>query len=351
MFFVATALVTGGTSGLGYEAARFLAQEHPDWRVLLVSRKGADAATTLNAALKKVDGRTTPNVFFLSLDCSSLKAVRQFAQTYLSAAHPPLAALVLNAGVQVVNGVQFSPDDIELTFATNHVGQALLFFLLQGQLTPQAHIIYTSSGVHDPKQGTGLPEPHYLSGDKCAHPDNAEELGSALEGRRRYALSKLVNVLWVYELRRRAQAAGKAWTIGALDPGEQRRCSMRLCTDTYCPSPRRPGLMPGTALARDAALPLRIVWLYVLPNLLFLLRLFIPNTYTPAQSGWVLANLASKNGLVTDEESTAYWQQHGPVKSSDVSYSKDKQADLWTWTLATVADTDAERKRFAGLQG
>ncbi|MCO5608370.1 hypothetical protein L7F22_062579 [Adiantum nelumboides] len=127
--------------------------------------------------------------------------------------------------------------------------------------------------------------------------------------------------------------------------------SGRVDTVAHCPSPRssrpdaRHGACSRCCLAAAHRLALR-------PTEPPLPSPALHSQYVHTCSvGQVLANLASKDGLVTDEESTAYWQQHGPVKSSDISYSKDKQADLWTWTLATVADTDAERKRFAGLQG
>jgi len=239
MSFVASALITGGSSGLGYSTARFIAQQRPNWKVFIASRNGANAATKLNAELKKVDGRSTPNVFYLPLDCSSRQAVRQFAESYSSSsANPPIKALVINAGIQVVSGVKYSIDGEELTFATNHTGQALLFFLLQKHLADDAHVIYTSSSLHNSKKGSRMPGAKYVSAEKCAHPEKFDKWDTAVEGRRRYALSKVANVLWLYALRKKVKAAGKKWTVAAFEPGELlvTKVASRLLSNLTLPS-------------------------------------------------------------------------------------------------------------------
>ncbi|UZJ53762.1 hypothetical protein CBS101457_003082 [Exobasidium rhododendri] len=323
MTFVASALITGASSGLGYSTARFLAQQRPNWKIIIASRNSSKAAASLNDQLRKFDGRSTPNVFSHNVDCSSRQSVRQFAEEYSSLAHPPIKALLLNAGLQIVSGVRYSTDGDELTFATNHTGQALLFFLLRAHLAYDAHIIYTSSSLHNSKAGI----PKYSSAELCAHPQKYVGWDTPNEGRRRYAVSKLANVLWLYALRRRVQAAGKRWTVAAFEPG----------------------FMPGTGLARDSPLPLRIVWLYILPHLLFLVRRIIPATYTPDQSGQILAKLAMNEGLVNTDDSTAYWKHTGPFSSSVESYNVEKQDDLWTWTVQQVSENETERKQFAEL--
>jgi hypothetical protein len=102
--------------------------------------------------------------------------------------------------------------------------------------------------------------------------------------------------------------------------------------------------MPGTGLARDSPVLMRLLWLYVLPNLLFLLRRVIPATYTPDQSGRVLARLAMDDALVA-----AYWKHAGPSPSSTESHDVAKQDDLWNWTVQQVAENEAERAHFDAL--
>lgn len=78
----------------------------------------------------------------------------------------------------------------------------------------------------------------------------------------------------------------------------------------------------------------------------------IPATYTPDESGKVLAKLAMNDGMVTNEDdSTAYWKHQGPFQSSVESYDTDKQQDLWNWTVKQVSENEAEKERFDRLQG
>lgn len=215
MSFKATALITGGTSGLGYSTARCIAQQRPNWRVLIASRNGAKAADKLNKELTKIDGRKTPNVFYQPLDCSSEGAVRAFVEEYKSSAHPPLQVVIFNAGVQIVSGLKYSNDGYEMTFATNHLGQALLFFLLQPYLADDARILYTGSGLHRSKEDL------YMSAEQCAHPKENVQAKYPKEGRKTYARSKLVNVLWLHALRDEAREQGKKWTVAGFEPGER----------------------------------------------------------------------------------------------------------------------------------
>jgi hypothetical protein len=107
--------------------------------------------------------------------------------------------------------------------------------------------------------------------------------------------------------------------------------------------------MPGTGLARDSPLLLRLAWLYILPRLIFLIRKMIPRTYTADESGKVLARLAIEEGLVTSDDATAYWQHNGHVKPGDNCFDFKAQQDLWKWTVRAVSQDESERERFDAL--
>lgn len=216
--FTSTALITGGTSGLGYATARYIAQQRPDWRIIIASRNGSNAADKLNNEMRRYDGRDKSNIIYLPLDCSCKQSVRRFAQQYAQADHPPLQVLIFNAGIQIVSDVKYSEDGYELTFATNHVGQALLLFLLQDHLKDDARILYTGSGLH--RGGRNPSSPLYVTAEECAHPKEYPEWKSVKEGRRRYASSKLVNVLWLHALRDAVREQGRKWVVGGFEPGE-----------------------------------------------------------------------------------------------------------------------------------
>ena len=138
-------LVTGGTLGLGYQAALQIAQQRPEYQIIIASRKDSDTSA---AAINKATGRN--NAVFLPLDLSSLANIRKFAEDYLDKGYPPIRALLLNAGLQITAGISYTEDGFESTFGINHIGHALLFNLLRPQLAPNARIVLTASGVHDP---------------------------------------------------------------------------------------------------------------------------------------------------------------------------------------------------------
>lgn len=180
-------LITGGTAGMGYHCAINIARQHPDYQIVLASRTNRhDAAAAINRLLGQA------NVSYLRLDLSSLAAVRSFVAEWEAKKYPPIQALLLNAGLQFPDGVGYTVDGFERTFAINHVGHALLFSLLKPHFADTARIVVTSSGTHDPAQKTGLPDAKYTTAEELSHPtpDSARN-----PGRQRYLTSKLVNVL------------------------------------------------------------------------------------------------------------------------------------------------------------
>ncbi|KAK5451820.1 hypothetical protein LTS15_007543 [Exophiala xenobiotica] len=310
-------LITGGTTGLGFHTASEIARSHPDYRIVIASRKDADkSAEAINAKLGQ------RNVEFMPLDLGDLANVRGFVKTWGEKNLGPLSLLLLNAALQFPDGIRYTVDGIEATFGISHVGHALLFHLLQPYLADDARIVVTSSGTHDPAQKSGLPDAKYDTAEELAHPTAAGTLNNP--GRQRYATTKLCNVLWTYALHRQILAQNKKWTVVAFDPG----------------------LMPGTGLAREAGSLLRFLWLRVLPTLVPLLRRVIHhNIHLPQASGANLAWIAT----VDTETSGVYYEIRKPIKSSVDSYDEEKQRELWQWTVDFLAKDKRERERFQNL--
>ena len=315
-----TILVTGGTSGLGYECALDIARQKPNCSIIIASRSNNDdAAGSINKKLHQT------NVSYLPLDLSSLAKVREFASSYSTKSSPPIAALVMNAGLQFPKDVSYTNDGIEKTFGINHVGHALLFYLLRPHLAPDARIVITASGTHDPAQKTGLPDAKFTTAEELAHPTPESAKNN---GRQRYATSKLCNIMWAYALHDHITKAtsGKQWTVTAFDPG----------------------LMPGTSLARDGGAMLNFVFTKVLPHFIWLLRLMVsPNIHSPQESGAALARLAV--GKDVQGVSGKYYEGDKEIKSSVESYVKEKQEDLWQWTAKFVAMNEEEIRSFQQL--
>ena len=140
-----TVLVTGGTSGLGYQTALQIAQQRPEYRIIVASRTDSDSSA---AAINKATGRE--NAVWLPLDLSSLSRIRVFGEDFAKWGWPPIKALVLNAALQINSGITYTEDGYETTFAVNHIGHAHLFYVLRPYLVLGARIVIVASGVHDP---------------------------------------------------------------------------------------------------------------------------------------------------------------------------------------------------------
>ena len=107
-----TVLITGASSGLGYEAALKLARAGAN--VVMVARDAQRGETALAA----VKGVARPaRVSLLLCDMASVAAVRALAKE-VAAHHDRLDVLVNNAGsVKVAR--ETTPDGLEWTFAAN----------------------------------------------------------------------------------------------------------------------------------------------------------------------------------------------------------------------------------------
>lgn len=317
--FERSVLVTGGTSGLGYCCVMNIACQHPEYQVVLASRTNShDYATKINKLLGQ------NNVSYQKLDLSSLDNIRSFAQRWHEKHVAPIETLVLNAGLQFPGEIQYTDDGFESTFAINHMGHVLLFFLLQPHLSDTACIVTTSSGTHDPEQNTGLPDAKFTTAEELGHPTPATIKNP---GRQRYATSKLANVLWTYALHRRFaklnEAGEKSWTAVAFDPS----------------------LMPGTGLARETGSFLRFVWVHILPHVTPLLHLLISsNIHSAEKSGARLAWLAVSPEVKS--ASGVYYEGKNKIGSIAESYDVAKQEDLWEWTLNNVASSKEEAAGF-----
>lgn len=196
------ALVTGAASGIGFEAARGLAQHGAT--VILVDRNEQAGA----AALQKIRAlRADAQVTFLPLDLSCQSAIRDFTSR-LVAEGQPLDMLVNNAGIQPISERRSTRDGFELTFGIGHLGHftltAGLFPLLLK--SPAPRVVTVSSLVH--RLGNFDWDDLQMERNYFAQ--------------RPYNQTKLANMLFGRELQRRAQAAGLNLLSLVVHPGVSR---------------------------------------------------------------------------------------------------------------------------------
>ena len=194
-----TAVITGGNSGIGFEAARVLAARGA--RVILACRdlgRARDAAARIGTAAPGGG-----DVGVVRLDLASLDSVREAAGELRSRCDR-IDLLVNNAGVMMPPyGV--TADGFELQFGINHLGHFALTGLLLDRLAgvTGSRVVTVSSNAH-----------------KAGRIDFDD-----LQSRRRYkrtagyCQSKLANLMFTYELQRRLAAAGAGTGALAAHPG------------------------------------------------------------------------------------------------------------------------------------
>ena len=175
-------LITGTTSGIGYETAVGLAQQNCH---LFLANRSKEKTDVLIAHLKKVAPQS--EVRFIPLDLSDLSSVQHAAEEFLSY-QVPLDILINNAGILGKKGL--TKDGYELAFGTNHLGHFLLTHLLRDVLsaTPQSRIINVASNAHRSATFTSW--------------DVLRTKASTFSAFSEYGFSKLANIWHINEIAR-----------------------------------------------------------------------------------------------------------------------------------------------------
>jgi NAD(P)-dependent dehydrogenase (short-subunit alcohol dehydrogenase family) len=189
------ALVTGATSGLGYETALELLKHGAE---VIIAARNPEKSAKAAAGLAAASGRPEPAT--LDLDLSDLTSVAKAAAELTE----PLDLLVNNAGVMALPHRR-TADGFEMQFGTNHLGHFALTGLLLPALLerPSARVVTMSSGAHQLGRF------------------NFDDLQRERRYQRwmAYGQSKLANLLFAFELARRAALADLDLTSVAAHPG------------------------------------------------------------------------------------------------------------------------------------
>lgn len=320
-------LLTGGSSGIGREAAALLlAAGH---RLSLPCR---DAATAAALQRRLGSGVRTP-----VCDLADLDSVERCAARLLEDGEP-FDTLVLNAGLQDSGAPspRWSAQGFERTLAVNHLAhqallQRLLPLLRRGR---DPRLVITASEVHDPAAPGGRVGRPAGLGDLAglAAGPGAPMLDEAdrFDADKAYKDSKLCNLLMAREIERRLRLRGSPLPVLAWSPG---LVIPRAPGGFFRENQRRNPLAQGlfALVARD------------------LLRL----TETPERAGALLVGLAADP--LPGGEGFQYWSNRvlGPGRrrfergQPSAEARDDALAErLWRLTAAAVG-LSAE----AGLEG
>ena len=192
-------IVTGSSSGIGYETARVLANKQAS--VIIAVRnleKGNKALAKIIQQNKDADVRV------MELDLANLASVNNFAENFQKN-YSRLDLLINNAGV-MIPPYSKTTDGFELQFGTNHLGH----FALTGQLlkllisTKASRIVNVSSGAHN----FGKLDFDDLNWEKRNYAQWTA-----------YGDSKLANLYFTYELDRKLKEQGINTLVTASHPG------------------------------------------------------------------------------------------------------------------------------------
>ena len=186
-----TVIVTGGNSGLGYQCAKNIAMKDKNYTLVLACRNPEKAAKAIQDMKAETENE---NIYSVALDLASLESVRAFKELYKKESFPPLYSIVCNAGLNRTP-LEYTKDGFEMTFGVCHLGH----FLLVNEM------------------------PAFTDAYKLAYLGKNEK-PSGKDMNLRYSMAKLSNILCVYEMADRLNAAGKKITVNAFNPG--------LMTDT-----------------------------------------------------------------------------------------------------------------------
>ena len=228
MFKVKNILITGGNSGIGFFSTISLLKGK---NYLYVPIKSDLRKQEFINKVQKYFDNTFINKYLNIIenaDLSDLENVQKIKDFFVSK-KILLDVIILNAGLQYTGSFypKVSKQGIELTFAVNHLAHFYLTNLLIEKIInkKESRIIITSSDVHDPKSSGGN------VGEKAGL-NNLNNFKDEIAGEflnfnadKSYKNSKLCNILFAKELRRRLKNLSSeisviTWAPGLVIPNE-----------------------------------------------------------------------------------------------------------------------------------
>jgi protochlorophyllide reductase len=208
-----TIVITGANSGLGLQTATVLASHGAT--VLLCCRDLHRGQEALGCVWSGAGADAT----LVQLDLADLGSVRKAADAVRAITGDRLDVLVNNAGV-MASPPRRTADGFELQIGTNHLGHAALTWLLAPALVPGARVVTVSSLAH---RGGEL-DVDDLNFERRRYSPVAA-----------YSASKLANLLFTFELDRRARGAGRHLIAVAAHPGVTATELVRNTVRMYLP--------------------------------------------------------------------------------------------------------------------
>ncbi|KAM0466803.1 hypothetical protein ACHAPV_000312 [Trichoderma viride] len=181
-------LITGGTSGIGKAAILELAKHNPE-HIYFTGRNEKSAKEAISQCANS-------NVTFLPCELDNLTSIRDAATHFQ---HDRLDIFIANAGVSAIPPA-LTKDGYEVQFGTNHIGNAALLLILLPIMLRTANEVPGADVRFVALTSLGYAMANGIDFDAL----RSKQDNMLLMGRwRRYAQSKLANVLFARELGKR----------------------------------------------------------------------------------------------------------------------------------------------------
>lgn len=193
-------IITGANTGLGKATAIALAKKGA--RVVLACRD-LDKAEAAAAEIKRLSGNS--QIVIAKLDLTSLTSVRRFCE-YIKKSEKRVDVLINNAGVYYVPR-SVTEDGHEMQFQANYLGHFLLTLLMLNKMLDDPTVVTRVINVSSVKHNQAI---------------DFDDLDGAMSyaKNKRYAQTKLAQILFTRHLARKFKAAGDTKiTVNCLHPG------------------------------------------------------------------------------------------------------------------------------------
>ncbi|MEJ1223983.1 SDR family oxidoreductase [Sediminicola sp. 1XM1-17] len=184
-------VITGTTSGTGFEAAKILLSKGA--KVIMLNRNQKKAEDTVKTLKQELGNHI--DVIAIKMDLAEQASVKKAGEEVLKTV-PHIDALICNAAIAQVPKQTLTVDGWESQMGTNYYGnftlQALLFPLIEKS---KGRIVTVGSLGYD--MGIKTIKFDDLNWDKDYSPNNA------------YSQSKLAQIMTIYQLQNKLKEAGK----------------------------------------------------------------------------------------------------------------------------------------------
>ncbi|MEQ8517991.1 MAG: SDR family oxidoreductase [Cytophagales bacterium] len=205
-----TFVITGTTSGTGFEAAKILLSKGA--KVVMLNRSAKKSEDTISA-FKQALGNEI-DVCNILMDLAEQDSVKQAAKEVLRIV-PQIDVLICNAAIAQVPKQTITVDGFESQMGVNHFGNFLLQALLYPRIEESKGRIVTVGSMG---YNLGIKTIQFddMNWDKNYSPNGV------------YSQSKLAQIMCVYEFQDRLKKAGKTdFKVYACHPGASRTSLIR----------------------------------------------------------------------------------------------------------------------------